>query len=136
MGRTESGGYPLTWTVRKPSTNVVRFLHSPLGPPPILFFLPTFPFGSLSGEASGKFIPYLACIRPPSGVQRLILGVVIFTYKIKIPYFEVKVGFCTYFPYFTQELTQKSRGTNPGYYLYLKNCLILPWISCKPVLRP
>jgi len=70
------GDYPLTWTVHKPSTNVVRFLRSPLGLPPILFFLPTFHFGSLSGEASGNFVPYLACIRLTSGVQRLILGVV------------------------------------------------------------
>jgi hypothetical protein len=63
------------------------------------------------------------------------LGVIEFIFKNKIPYFEVKVGFCTYFPYFAQELTQKSRVTNPGNHQYLKNCLILPWISCKPVLQ-
>jgi len=76
VGRRSQGGYPLTWTVHKPSTNVVRFAPSPQGHPPILFFLPTFTFGYLSEEASGNFVPYLACIRLTSGVQRLILGVV------------------------------------------------------------
>jgi hypothetical protein len=47
-----------------------------MGHTPILFFLPTFTFGNLLGEASGNFIPYLPCIRLTFGVQQLIFGVV------------------------------------------------------------